>query len=322
MTKGNGKEIHLAIRWACVVLGLLVAGGASARLEICNETDLILLVAVGYHTAIPMEKDTDELYGWVYHPGPDEPLDEEPEVDDAPTNELVEQLADPADPAELVGWVYHSVGRIATQGWWKIYPGFCETPVDLTLMTENYWVHAEADPRTTVPSDTFTWGEEAMFCVQRADFRITHNAQCPQPGSILVGFQKIQKAWNNENRISIFHPERVYRDFPTDDPEDQGDDQAEEVAEESEAPVGDDGEATEEGRIEITESSEDDLLRVQIAGIQRLLYLLGYSPGAVDGVLSSTTFDEMNRYATNHQLIGFDTEGMIYIIEDEIVGKQ
>ena len=327
--KDNRKRNLVVARPALIGLGLLVAGSASARLEICNETDLILLVAVGYHTAIPMVEDADELEGWVYHPESEDTVDAVEEMA-VGTNEIVtEEAAGPVEPAEPLGWAYHSVGRIATQGWWKIYPGFCETPVDLTLMTASYWVHAEADPRTTVPTDTFTWGEEGMFCVQRADFRIPHNAQCPQPGSLLVGFQKILKTWNNENRISIFHPARVYRDFaselgvePLADDAETEDAAAEEVADGSTDETGEEDVESTQGRIEVTESSEDDMLKVQIAGIQRLLYLLGYNPGSVDGLLSSATFAEMNRSAANHQLIGFDTKGMIFIIEDEIVGKQ
>lgn len=128
---------------------------AHARLEICNQTDLTLLVTVGY--------DTQE-------------------------------------------------DKTVTEGWWKIFPGFCEVPVDVAMLKGNYYVHAESNPRSTMPIDEFGFGDDAALCVQANDFRIPDNKACPA-GSILVNYKQLGKNWRNNNVVNITHKKRRYKNL-------------------------------------------------------------------------------------------------------------
>jgi len=78
-------------------------------------------------------------------------------------------------------------GRIASEGWWRIYPGSCEVPIDVSFLSGNYYLHAESNPRSTMPIDGFSWGSEKTLCVKQADFRIPDATQC-QTDNIAVKF--------------------------------------------------------------------------------------------------------------------------------------
>lgn len=134
---------------------LLFAETGHARLEVCNRTDLVLLVAVGYDT-----------------PGQ----------------------------------------QIAAEGWWRIYPGFCEVPVDVAMVKGDYYMHAESNPRSTMPDDAFTWGDEQPLCVALTDFRHPDAGVC-QEGQVFINFDRVDKNWRNLNRIEIEHEQRKYKDI-------------------------------------------------------------------------------------------------------------
>jgi len=196
----------------------MIGSQAQARLEICNDTDLVLMIAVGYDTA---------------------------------------------------------EGRIASEGWWRIYPGYCEVPVDVALLEGSYYLHAESNPRSTMPVDAFNWGDEKPLCVQLADFRIPDGNFCAE-GNIVVNFNKIDKNWRNHNKIDIVYEERVY----------------------------------------------PKKYQTRIAGIQRMLSMLGYDIGEIDGVLGEKTMESLDTIGRNYNVFGFDFKRMYPLLERLIAEKQ
>jgi uncharacterized membrane protein len=202
----------------CFALLLLASSShADARLEVCNQTDLVLIVAVGY--------DTGE-------------------------------------------------GRTASSGWWRIYPGFCEVPVDVAMIKGDYYLHAESNPRSTMPVDAFNWGEETPLCVELNDFRIPDGNFCKE-GNTVVKFNKVEKNWRNHNKIDVRHSKRSYQNQQL----------------------------------------------VKVAGIQRLLSMLGYDVGEIDGVLGEKTVDALNEIGAVNKIFGFDFKRMFPLLEQLIADK-
>lgn len=201
-----------------VLLSALCSERAEARLEVCNQTDLVLMIAVGY--------DTTE-------------------------------------------------GRTASEGWWKIYPGFCEVPVDVAMLKGNYYLHAESNPRSTMPVDSFTWGEEKPLCVKLEDFRIPDANFCEE-GNVVISFDKVEKNWRNFNKIDIQYEERTY------------------------------------------ESQH----HTRVAGIQRMLSMLGYDLGEIDGVPGEKTIYALNQIGSAYQVFGFEFRTMYPLLEKLIAEKQ
>jgi len=202
-----------------LMLSLLLSSAvAFARLEVCNQSDLVLMVTVGY--------DTDE-------------------------------------------------GRVATEGWWRIYPGFCEVPVDVSLLKGSYYVHAESNPRSTMPVDAFSWGDEKKLCVQTADFRLP-NANFCGDNDVVISFNQIDKNWRNYNKIDIEYGKRRYL----------------------------------------------NQFRVRVAGIQRLLSMLGYDVGEIDGVAGEKTVIALNEIGLANNIFGFDFKKVYPILERLIAQKQ
>jgi uncharacterized membrane protein len=202
----------------CFALLLLASSShADARLEVCNQTDLVLIVAVGY--------DTVE-------------------------------------------------GRTASSGWWRIYPGFCEVPVDVAMIKGDYYLHAESNPRSTMPVDAFNWGEETPLCVELNDFRIPDGNFCKE-GNTVVKFNKVEKNWRNNNKIDVRHSKRSYQNTQL----------------------------------------------VKVAGIQRLLSMLGYDIGEVDGIPGEKTVDALNEIGTINKIFGFDFKRMFPLLEQLIADK-
>lgn len=191
---------------------------ADARLEVCNQTDLVLMVAVGY--------DTEE-------------------------------------------------GRTASEGWWRIYPGYCEVPVDVAMLEGSYYLHAESNPRSTMPVDAFNWGDEKPLCVELADFRIPDGNFCNE-GNIVVNFNQIDKNWRNDNEIEIVYEERTY----------------------------------------------DSQFRARVAGIQRMLSMLGYEIDEVDGNPGEQTVSALNEIGLAYQVFGFNFRSMYPLLERLIAEKQ
>jgi len=56
--------------------------------------------------------------------------------------------------------------RTAIEGWWRVYSGMCEVLVDVAFLKGSYFVHAESNPRSTMPDDAFSWGDEEPLCVK------------------------------------------------------------------------------------------------------------------------------------------------------------
>ncbi len=202
------------MRHLCCLVFIIISlysSSAVARLTVCNNSDLVMMVSAAY--------DTDE-------------------------------------------------SRIATEGWWKIYPGFCQETVNLPMLSGNYYFHAESSPITTIPVDRFSMGEGSVLCVQAADFRNPDSTQC-QANEVAVGFTKIEKNWRNSHTIAIDHSKRKYKDeFAT-----------------------------------------------QVAGVQRILTILGFDVGAVDGVLGKKTLDAINAVTAHQQLIGLNFETLYPSLE-------
>lgn len=196
---------------------LLAASSAEARLQICNQSDLVLMVAVGYDTA-----------------------------DD----------------------------RVASEGWWRIYPGYCQVPVDVAMLKGNYYVHAESNPRSTMPSDAFTWGEEVPLCVKLADFRIP-NAKICQEGDVGISFNVVGKNWRNTNKVDIYYAKRTY----------------------------------------------ESQFKAKMAGIQRMLSVLGHDVGKIDGRAGEHTIAILNEIGIANGIFGFDFDQFFPLLE-QLIAKQ
>ena len=222
------KQRVLCYRWvnanlrALFLLSLTIVLSATAqlahaRLEVCNKTDLVLMVAVGYDTS-------DE--------------------------------------------------RTASEGWWRVSPGFCEVPVDVALLKGQYYLHAESNPRSTMPNDSFFWGDETSLCVRSSDFRIPDSKQCKGEGTA-TKFSSLEKNWRNSNTIDISHGQRKYKDD----------------------------------------------FAAQVAGIQRLLSILGFDIGVVDGVVGKKTVAALNQVTLQKKVFGLDLRA-IYPVLEELIAEQ
>ena len=164
--------------------------------------------------------------------------------------------------------------RTASEGWWRLYPGNCEVPVDVALLKGAYYVHAESNPRSTMPGDAFSWGDQRALCVQNADFRNANGNQCAE-NEIAIKFNTIEKNWRNTNRVDIYHSTRRY----------------------------------------------DNQFRSKIAGIQRLLSMLGYDVGTIDGVAGEKTVNALNEVGRANDIFGFDFERLFPLLE-QLIAKQ
>ena len=197
---------------------LIVSFNAKARLEVCNQTDLVLMVVVGYDT---------------------------------------------------------TADRTATEGWWRIYPGSCEVPVDVSLVKGSYFVHAESNPRSTMPNDSFNWGEDKPLCVKLADFRLPNGTQC-KDGDVAISFNEVAKNWRNLNVVNIYHSSRRY----------------------------------------------ENQFRTKVAGVQRLLSLLGHDVGDIDGVIGEKTIVGLNQIGIKYGIFGTDFKQIFLALEKEIAITQ
>jgi len=209
------RKLLLAIS---VFFCLAAAEQAYARIEVCNQTDLVLMVVVGYDTA---------------------------------------------------------EDRTATEGWWRIYPGMCEVPVDVAFLKGSYFVHAESNPRSTMPDDAFSWGEEKPLCVKLSDFRIPNGNQCRE-GEVAISFNQVDKNWRNSNKVDIFYSKRSY----------------------------------------------ENQFRTQVAGVQRMLSIIGYDVGVIDGVIGQKTTLALNEVGINNGIFGFDFERIFPALEKIIAEQQ
>ncbi|MFT6408694.1 MAG: putative membrane protein [Arenicella sp.] len=203
--------------WLLALLLLFSFSHAEARLEVCNQTDLVLMVVVGYHT-------TDQ--------------------------------------------------RIATEGWWRIYPGMCEIPIDVTLLKGSYFVHAESNPRSTMPDDAFAWGDQKPLCVKLSDFRMPNGNQCGD-SDVAISFNQIDKNWRNSNKVNIYSPKRTY----------------------------------------------ENQFRTQVAGVQRMLSIIGYEMGEIDGVIGEATATALNEVSRQSNIFGFDF-AVIFPALEKIIAEQ
>jgi len=97
---------------------------------------------------------------------------------------------------------------VESQGWWKIYPGFCGEPVSTNSHKGSYFIHAKTHPVLASENDKFTWGEQKTLCVLEGDFEIKDVEKCPSK-SFLVGFNEFQGSWKNKNIINILNPKNL-----------------------------------------------------------------------------------------------------------------
>ncbi len=210
------------MRKLLIVIGaffcLAVTERVDARIEVCNQTDLVLMVVLGYDTA----KD-----------------------------------------------------RTATEGWWRIYPGMCEAPVDLAFLKGNYFVHAESNPRSTMPEDAFSWGEEKPLCVKLSDFRIPNGNQCRE-GELAISFNQVDNNRRNSKKVDIFNAKRSY----------------------------------------------ENQFRTQVAGVQRMLSIIGYDVGDIDGVIGQKTASALNEVGIKNGIFGLDFAKMFPALEKVIAEQQ
>ena len=182
------------------------------------------------------------------------------------------QLCNRSDVTVLVAVALESKsGMIATQGWWKIYPGLCGEPVSTNDHQGRYFIHSRAHPLLTDVGDGFVWGEQQALCVSEGDFDINDVNNCPED-AFLAGFNEYLGSWKNNNIINILNPERTYSDGAT----------------------------------------------VRIAGVQKMLTLLGYPISEVSGKMDQVTSSVLKDLAKKHQL---DTSSYqaLFIKLDELI---
>lgn len=206
-------------RYLIILLLSMQSLPASARLEVCNHSDLVMLVATAFDTA---------------------------------------------------------EGHINTEGWWKIYPGTCEIPIDASNRNGVYYLHAESATDTTIPSDSFTWGQEKSLCVSLAsDFELADAEFCATDNS-RVDFNAVRKEPNNTDKVDLINPARTYL----------------------------------------------NLSRSKIAGVQRMLSILGYDIGDIDGIAGEKTVEVLHQITLANQLFAFDFEKKYPLLEQLIIDKQ
>lgn len=165
--------------------------------------------------------------------------------------------------------------RTVSEGWWRVYPGYCQVPVDVAMLKGSYYVHAESSPSSTMPVDAFTWGDEKPLCVRLADFRIP-NANVCQAGEVGLNFNQVDKNWRNSNRVDIFYSKRNY----------------------------------------------DSLFRAKVAGVQRMLSVLGYDVGKIDGRAGESTISLLNEIGKANGVFGFDFDQLFPLLEQLIAQRQ
>ncbi len=208
-----------SIRNLLLLVLLSASSSAFARLEVCNHTDLVMMVTVGYDT-------TQE--------------------------------------------------RTVTEGWWRIYPGFCEVPVDVTFLKGSYYLHAESNPSSTMPDDAFNWGEEKPLCVALSpEFRLP-NANFCETQNTVIKFDIIKKNWRNLNKVDLELEDRQYT----------------------------------------------NVFKAKVAGVQRMLSILGHDIGDIDGVAGEKTVDVLNQIALANNVFAFDFKQIYPLLEKLIVEKQ
>ena len=197
---------------------LMIPNLVLARLEVCNKTDLVLMVAVGYDT-------------------------------------------------------YND--RIASEGWWRLYPGHCEVPIDLAMLQGNYYVHAESNLDTTLTDDAFSWGNQVSLCVTLEDYRFPNAKQC-ESGYLFGEFNQVSKNWRNTNVVEINHPSRSY----------------------------------------------GNSYRIKVAGLQRMLTILGYDIGKIDGIFGEKTINVLDQIADDAGILGFDFKVIYSHLEKLLTQRQ
>jgi len=165
--------------------------------------------------------------------------------------------------------------RTAIEGWWRVYSGMCEVLVDVAFLKGSYFVHAESNPRSTMPDDAFSWGDEEPLCVKFSDFRSPNANQC-RGDDIAIPFTEVNKSWCNLNKVEIFHSKRIY----------------------------------------------ENRFRTQVAGIQRVLSIIGYDVGDIDGVIGEKTVLALNEVSTSNDILGFDFAKVFPLLEKIIAEQQ
>jgi len=79
--------------------------------------------------------------------------------------------------------------EIVTEGWWKIYPGYCEDLIK--YKHKKYFIHSETDPRITEEKDSQGIGNDIALCVKKNDFNNLSNSSCESHGGAKINFDKI-----------------------------------------------------------------------------------------------------------------------------------
>jgi hypothetical protein len=85
-----------------------------------------------------------------------------------------------------------------------------EVPIDVAMIKGDYYLHAESNPRSSMPVDAFNWGEEKPLCVEPNDFRIPDGDFCKDRNTV-VKFNKVDKSWGNHNKIEVRYSKRSYQ---------------------------------------------------------------------------------------------------------------
>jgi uncharacterized membrane protein len=94
--------------------------------------------------------------------------------------------------------IYAAIGfqagsELFTQGWSRIPPGFCATPIVSALKSATYYVYARSADAHAGP--VRAWGGKASLCAKAADFSLHTSAAvtgCPDPDAYRLPFAAVE----------------------------------------------------------------------------------------------------------------------------------
>jgi uncharacterized membrane protein len=88
---------------------------------------------------------------------------------------------------------FQAGSELFTQGWSRIPPGFCATPIVSALKSATYYVYARSADAHAGP--VRAWGGKASLCAKAADFSLHTSAAvtgCPDPDAYRLPFAAVE----------------------------------------------------------------------------------------------------------------------------------
>jgi peptidoglycan hydrolase-like protein with peptidoglycan-binding domain len=148
-----------------------------------------------------------------------------------------------------------------SEGWWRLNPGQCKTPLQGKLTSKHYYTHAGSEPTT---GESLHWTDEYNFCTVSKKFSITATKEaitspkrCKKMGYKSSGFNLVDVGSRSSYAETFVYPKRGYRSLD-----------------------------------EARDAGHKRMLRL----IQRKLAALGYNPGSADGAMGPRTGSAIRKF--------------------------